>query len=286
MQGFMFARAMFLLLGLPVVDLPVARRHVVLAGKERFVIQHPDPPIIFARRKLLSQDQFGLLEHVLQLGAQFLPGIDLADSAAEGSVRNLQDTGQLDSQETLFIEVVPRQNRGGGNGELGPSHRFREIDLVGAPQNGPGIIHHHQAFCVSQTGEPVGVVIHAGRFPDEKGVEFRDPIGIGLGDGLHEEADLARGLRKVLDGRGIRGRGGIGRVDQDGQIEEKSLLWHLGLMPLLEIALREIRDAIPLRLGKLTQAQGRYGDEGPALLAGGELGPQQRRWEEPVELGA
>ncbi|MCY1443653.1 hypothetical protein D9M71_600790 [compost metagenome] len=49
-----------------------------------------------------------------------------------------------------------------------------QVHLVGAAQDGSGVVHHYQALAFRLLGEAIGVVIHAGGFANQQGVILGD----------------------------------------------------------------------------------------------------------------
>ncbi|MNO56361.1 hypothetical protein D3C76_468730 [compost metagenome] len=80
-----------LALGLVVVDLPVPFGHEVLAGENRFAVEHADAPVVLGVKELLGQQQHRVFE---QLGGGFqqcLLAFDLDHAPGKAAIGNLQD---------------------------------------------------------------------------------------------------------------------------------------------------------------------------------------------------
>src|SRR5690606_3779573 len=75
----------------PVNDLPVAGGHVVLAGKQRSLIENTDTPVERRGQELLRDQQFRLGKVLFQPLMQVLFDLNFNDPLREGTVRFLED---------------------------------------------------------------------------------------------------------------------------------------------------------------------------------------------------
>ena len=70
--------------------------------------------------------------------------------------------------------------------------------VVGAFQDGVGVVHHGHALALCATRKAVGVVVDSSGFSEEQRVEFAQSTKVVLGDQLHVHAQSLAGLDELL----------------------------------------------------------------------------------------
>ena len=98
-------------------------------------------------------------------------------------------------------------------------HEFRKIDLVGAAQNGHGIVDDGHSLKFRSAGETIGMVVYLGCVPDEQSVIFREMRKFILRDGLDAHVESGPCLDEIVQGFFIGGGQRIVGIDEHGQRE-------------------------------------------------------------------
>jgi hypothetical protein len=95
-------------------------------------------------------------------------------------------------------------------------HQLGEIDLVGAADDGFGIVDDDETLGGGAASESIGMMIDLSRFADKERVEFGD-TGIVVGtDDFWAKTNIFSGLHELLDGFFIGGGSRIRLIGKNG----------------------------------------------------------------------
>ncbi len=173
-----------------VVDLPMPLGHEVLAGEYRLAIENADAPVVLGVEKLLSQQQYRVLEQLGRRRVHFLGRADLDHTSGKAAVGNLQyqRKAQPCGHVLQFFGAVLVENFRSRHAQIMAFEQVGQVHLVGAAQDRGGVIHDHQPLAFGFLGKAIGVVVDAGGFANQQRVVFGQAGVVFLFDQLDIDA--------------------------------------------------------------------------------------------------